>query len=183
MDVSHPFKPVSPQLEFLPISPDIVLLQQQFQDPSRQIIDLLNQDCPLQPSDKINLSNINAACEDLHSIVYDESAKFIRNNSPFLLCGGEHGVGVGYLRALNELNQPFSILQIDAHMDCRQAYFGMHILASMYYSSLSNVSRIAQVGIRDYDPVEIEFQTMKRRHLYHFLMRICIGECFEGILA
>ena len=52
MDVSHPFKLVSPQLDFLPISPEITRLQQQFEYPSRQIIDLLNQDQPLRLNDK-----------------------------------------------------------------------------------------------------------------------------------
>ncbi|MGC6367441.1 MAG: arginase family protein [Candidatus Marinamargulisbacteria bacterium] len=190
MDVSHPFKAVSPQLEFLPILPDITRLQRQFEDPSRQIIDLLNHDRPLRPNDKKNLFNINAACEDLHNIVYNESARLIRNNSPFILCGGEHGVGVGYLRALNELDQPFSILQIDAHMDCRQAYFGYvysHASVMTHYSSLSNVSRIVQVGIRDYDLVEIEFQNHQKTSFIPFFdsdmhRRMFRGESWHDIV-
>jgi agmatinase len=70
------------------------------------------------------------------------------------LIGGEHGVAFGLYKAVAERHPGVGILQIDAHMDLRPAFEGFawsH--ASVMHNvvhDLDGVSRIVQVGIRDY---------------------------------
>ncbi len=70
------------------------------------------------------------------------------------LIGGEHGVSYGLYKAVAEHHPGVGILQIDAHMDLRAAFEGFawsH--ASVMHNvvhDLDGVSRIVQVGIRDY---------------------------------
>jgi agmatinase len=66
---------------------------------------------------------------------------------------------LGLINALGEKYNDFGILQIDAHLDLRNSYEGFtwsH--ASIFNNALKNksVSKLVQVGIRDYCDEEIE---------------------------
>ena len=84
---------------------------------------------------------------------------FSENKIPALL-GGEHSVSLGLIEAVNELNIPFGVLQIDAHADLREAYEGFEQShASIMYNVLkncSNMEKLVQVGIRDIAQSEID---------------------------
>ncbi|MEM7361463.1 MAG: arginase family protein [Bacteroidota bacterium] len=69
------------------------------------------------------------------------------------LVGGEHTCALGLMEACAERYQNFGILQIDAHADLRKGYQGFsYSHASVMYHALqiSEVSRLVQVGLRDY---------------------------------
>ena len=160
LDHSHPFIDQECVLNFRPIDQYIIDLNHQFSDKSHQIIKKLNQSIPLTIDDQDNLFKINEVSEQLNDFVYRSSIDLLSQRS-FLLCGGEHGVGIGYLKALSEKYSNFSILQFDSHMDCRKNYFGYkysHASVVTHYSEIDSVSQITQVGIRDYDLEEVEYQ-------------------------
>ena len=67
--------------------------------------------------------------------------------------GGDHSTPLGLIRALAKKHQDFGILHIDAHCDLRDAYEGFtYSHASIMHNALklSEVSKLTQVGIRDY---------------------------------
>lgn len=69
------------------------------------------------------------------------------------LVGGDHSIPLGYFQCLDDLKEDFGILVIDAHMDLREAYEGFRYShASIFYNALMlrSVSKIVQVGVRDY---------------------------------
>lgn len=74
--------------------------------------------------------------------------------------GGEHSTPLGLIEAIDELNIPFGILQIDAHADLRNSYEGfLQSHASIMYNVVSNcqnLSKLIQVGIRDVAQSEID---------------------------
>lgn len=74
--------------------------------------------------------------------------------------GGEHSTPLGLLEAIDDLGEPFGILQIDAHADLREAYEGFEQShASIMFNALkncSNLQRLVQVGIRDICQDEID---------------------------
>ena len=87
----------------------------------------------------------------------------VKEGKMVALLGGDHSTPLGLLRLLNERYERFGILQIDAHMDLRKAYQGFtYSHASIMYNALKlpGVSRLVQVGIRDYCDEELE--VMKR---------------------
>src|SRR5471030_2695529 len=75
--------------------------------------------------------------------------------------GGDHSVPYGAFQAAAETHGDFGLLHFDAHSDTRVAYEGFtwsH--ASIMYNALENIpqiSKIVQVGIRDYCEQEHEF--------------------------
>ncbi|NMM49857.1 agmatinase family protein [Marinigracilibium pacificum] len=107
------------------------------------------------------LSVINEACDSLRQWVNQRTKYFLEQNKFVGLVGGEHSVPLGFLEALAEKHTSFGILQIDAHMDFRKAYEGFNLShASIFYNVMKYipaVSKIAQVGIRDFCDEEVEF--------------------------
>ncbi len=111
------------------------------------------------------LEEINAACAEQVERVANATAELLDAGKWVGLIGGDHSSPLGYLRSLAERHQSFGILQIDAHMDLRQAYEGFtYSHASIFYNALQlpAVGRLVQVGIRDY--CEEEFNLAKEQN-------------------
>lgn len=74
--------------------------------------------------------------------------------------GGEHSTPLGLIEAIDDLNIPFGILQIDAHADLRDSYEGFQQShASIMFNAVANsknLSKLVQVGIRDLAQSEVE---------------------------
>jgi len=76
------------------------------------------------------------------------------------LVGGDHSIPLAYHQLLAEEETNYGIITIDAHHDMRIAYEGFRYShASIFYNVLKNqnVSKLVQVGIRDYCHQEVEF--------------------------
>jgi agmatinase len=115
-----------------------------------------------QTSDPV-VTNINEASENLNVYVKSATKKWMTEKKLIGLLGGDHSTPLGYLRALSESFDRFGILQIDAHADLRRAYEGFtYSHASIMYNALKipAISRIVQVGVRDYCDEELD--VMKR---------------------
>ena len=105
------------------------------------------------------LKKINEACENLNIYVKSTAQKLMKDGKMVALVGGDHSTPLGLLRLLNERYDKFGILQFDAHMDLRKAYQGFtYSHASFMYNALKlpGVSRLIQVGIRDYCDEELD---------------------------
>lgn len=74
--------------------------------------------------------------------------------------GGDHSTPLGIIEALAEIHDNFGILQLDAHCDLRKAFEGFEYShASIMYNALklSEISKLVQVGIRDYCEEEVSY--------------------------
>jgi agmatinase len=103
------------------------------------------------------LAEINAACSEMVQWVKDHVASLLDQGKIVALLGGDHSTPLGYLEALAERHKSFGILQIDAHADLREAYEGfIYSHASIMYNAIKipQVSKLVQVGIRDYCEAE-----------------------------
>ena len=111
----------------------------------------------------ILLGKINEALESLTIYVKKTIQAYLNEGKMVGLLGGDHSAPLGFIRSLSEKHDRFGILQIDAHADLRKNYEGFaHSHGSIMYNALkiSAVSRLVQVGVRDF--CEEEFQMMKR---------------------
>jgi agmatinase len=109
------------------------------------------------------VSQINEASERLNIYVKSATQKWLAEKKLVGLLGGDHSTPLGYFRALSECYDRFGILQVDAHADLRKAYEGFtYSHASIMYNALKipAISRIVQVGVRDY--CDEELSVMKR---------------------
>lgn len=133
---------------------------------------------------KASLHEINQACEDLKNYVYETSKAILSEGKLIGVVGGEHSVPLGYLQALAERHPNFGILQIDAHMDLRKAYEGFEYShASIFYNALKidAVSKIVQVGVRDFCEEEVHFVKKSQGLINVFYDHEIKKQLFKGI--
>lgn len=107
------------------------------------------------------LNAVNAYSIKLNEWVYAQTKKVIDQKKSVALVGGDHAVPFGAFKAIAEHYSSFGILHIDAHSDTRKAYEGFQFShASIMHNALeqvSQISKLVQVGIRDFCEEEIEY--------------------------
>lgn len=140
------------------INVDIKALSQKSRKKAEQYIDALSEGAN-EEDFKETILEIETACETMISFVEDSCESILAKNKVLGLIGGDHSTPLGFIKALAKKHKSFGILQIDAHMDLRNAYEGFkYSHASIMYNALQmpQVSKLVQVGIRDYCAEEIE---------------------------
>jgi agmatinase len=98
-------------------------------------------------------TTINSECLWLNNWVKNRVLHFLNKNKIVGLIGGDHSTPLGMMQALAEKFGEFTVLQIDAHADLRDAYEGFEFShASIMFNALKikEVKKLVQVGIRDY---------------------------------
>ncbi len=106
-----------------------------------------------------DLDKINKVCRELHTEVKEKALFWMNKGKKVVLLGGDHSTPLGYYEALASKHNDFGILHLDAHMDLRIAYEGFtYSHASIMYNTLQipQVSKIVQVGIRDFCEQEVD---------------------------
>lgn len=109
-----------------------------------------------------DLNEINQACQELNQELENLVLEWQAKGKKVALVGGDHSTPLGYYQALAKSHSSFGILHFDAHMDFRKAYENFtYSHASIMYNTLQlpEISRIVQVGIRDF--CEQEFEVVK----------------------
>jgi agmatinase len=138
------------------------------------------------------LKEVNEGGVLLNNWVYQQTKVLLESGKLVGLLGGDHSIPLGYIKALAEKNGEFGVLQIDAHCDLREGYEGFtYSHASIMYNILKEVpqvSKLVQVGIRDYAQSEWEYiQNNKNRVAVYYdkdiRTRQYEGERFKDIVA
>lgn len=130
----------------------------------------------------IILQNINVLSKKINDWVYGKSIELFEAGKIPVVLGGDHSSPFGLLKAISEKHEDFGVLQIDAHADLRPAYEGFKFShASSMYNLLkfNNVSRLVQVGIRDYCEKENAVMQEDSRIITFFDSKLA-REQFEG---
>lgn len=132
---------------------------------------------------------INRQGAEFHESVYKTSKEILAQNKILGVVGGDHSSPFGAIRALSEkYNKDFTIIHIDAHADLRLAYQGYEYShASIMRNVMEHglVTKLIQIGIRDYCPEEAEYiDSRKDIHTYydrHTKRRLAQGESWLSI--
>ena len=114
---------------------------------------------------------INKDCREVKNYIKDITLGLINKNKIVGVVGGDHSVSLGYLEALAETHKDFGILHIDAHRDLRNAYEGLEYShASIFYNALKieNISKLIQIGIRDYSQEEVKIAEENKNRVIMF---------------
>ena len=112
-----------------------------------------------------DLDKINMVCRELKDEVKERVLYWTKKGKKVVLLGGDHSTPLGYYEALATQHSDFGILHLDAHMDLRIAYEGFtYSHASIMYNALKipQISKIVQVGIRDFCEQEVEVAQQDR---------------------
>ncbi len=120
--------------------------------------------------EKDQVDYINEFCSETHSKVEEVSASLLDLDKIVAIIGGDHSSPLGLIRSLAKRGD-FGILQIDAHMDLRNAYEGFRYShASIMHNALKEkgVSSLTQVGIRDFCKEEEEYIAKSDKPIHVF---------------
>jgi agmatinase len=100
------------------------------------------------------VAEVDALSERMNAWVHGQAARWLSEGRLVGVVGGDHSTPLGAIRAMAERHPGLGILHIDAHADLRAAYEGFRYShASIMWNVLReapDVSRIVQVGVRDY---------------------------------
>jgi agmatinase len=131
-----------------------------------------------------SLKEINEGSLYMNKWVYEQSKELLAQDKLVALLGGDHSTPLGYLKALAEKHGEFGILQIDAHCDLREAYEDFtYSHASIMYNVLKEipeVTKILQVGIRDFGEQEWETIQNSRGRVVTYFDKIIKERQYEG---
>ena len=130
-----------------------------------------------------NLNKINDACANMVDAVKEQTINWLNKGKKVVLLGGDHSTPLGYYQALASKYDNFGILHLDAHMDLRIAYEGFTFShASVMYNALQipEISKIVQVGIRDFCEQEVEVVNESKGRVLVNTDADLKAESFEG---
>jgi agmatinase len=131
-----------------------------------------------------SLKEINEGSLMLNQWVYQQTKALLEKNKLVGLLGGDHSSPLGYYKAIAEAHGSFGILQIDAHCDLRRSYEGFtHSHASIMYNALAEIpqlSRLVQIGIRDYCMEEKEYIEQHPDRITTFYDKVLKEKVYEG---
>jgi len=107
------------------------------------------------------LAAVNAASASVNEFVAHEARAILDRGAIPALLGGDHASPFGLIEELAKRHKGLGVLQIDAHMDLREAFEGFSFShASIYHNVMTRiprVSKLVQVGIRDFGSRERAF--------------------------
>jgi agmatinase len=130
------------------------------------------------------LLEINEGSEFLKDWVYKQTKALINNGKLVGLLGGDHSIGLGFLKALSETAGDFGILHIDAHCDLRKSYMDfVYSHASIMYNvmeEIPQVTKLVQLGIRDYCNEEQDYIEANPHRITPFYDKDIKERMFEG---
>lgn len=129
------------------------------------------------------LAEINFVCKATKEKVKQRVSELFRSGKKVAVLGGDHSTPLGMIEALAERYDAFGILQIDAHLDLREAYEGFEYShASVMFNALKNkqVKKLVQVGIRDYCKSESDLIASEKGRVKVFFDRDMKNALYEG---
>jgi agmatinase len=129
------------------------------------------------------LQQVNTGSELLNAWVKERCLEWMNKGKLVALLGGDHSTPFGMMQALAEKDSSFAILQIDAHADLRKAFEGFtYSHASIMYNALTipQVSKLVQVGIRDFCQEEFELIRNSNGRVQTFFDRDLKHAQYEG---
>lgn len=130
------------------------------------------------------LVEVNEGSLFMNEWVYEQSKELLANGKMVGLVGGDHSTPYGYIKALAEKHGQFGILQLDAHCDLRIAYEGFTFShASVMHNVLTDipeVSRLVQVGVRDFSKVEFDYICNSNHRIVTYFDKEIKERQFEG---
>ncbi|WP_304709084.1 arginase family protein [uncultured Rikenella sp.] len=140
------------------------------------------------PAIAASLEAVNAGSARLNDLVFAQASSFLESGRLVGLVGGDHSTPLGLMRAVAARmageGRDFGMLHIDAHADLRVAYEGFaYSHASIMYNALQlpEVSRLVQVGIRDFCGAEVELAADSQGRVVQFDDYTLARNAFEGL--
>ncbi len=89
--------------------------------------------------------------------IYAQTLELLKANKFPVILGGEHSVTIGAVKAFKENYSNLSVLQLDAHNDMRDIYFGSKLNHGCVARRISEICPIVQIGTRSMSKEEKDY--------------------------
>lgn len=99
----------------------------------------------------------NMTAEDMIEKVCSATQEVLKAGKFPVMLGGEHSVSIGAVKALSQAVQNLSVLQLDAHYDLRNEYFGSRFNHGCVARRISEICPVVEVGTRSMSKEEKDF--------------------------
>jgi agmatinase len=126
---------------------------------------------------------INQGSKELNAWVKSRTEKYLKEGKIVATLGGDHSTPLGLMQALAGKYDSFAIFQLDAHADLRNAFEGFEFShASIMFNAIKipQVSKLVQVGIRDYCEEEVELINNARSKIKTYFDRDIKQNIYSG---
>jgi agmatinase len=151
----------APGIAMLPIPEAILRLDAEARAAALPVIEAGGVDDAASPDLRAALERVNTLSTQLNGWVHAETERWLARDKFVAVLGGDHSVPLGAIAAHAERFPGMGVLHLDAHADLRVAYEGFtYSHASIMYNvcaEVPGVSRIVQVGVRDFGEREARF--------------------------
>lgn len=146
-------RPYQAGIVMLPEDPRLREWNQEARPLARQIIELGGA-IGDTPALHAALERVNELSSRMNAWVQAETATILEQGRIPAVVGGDHSTPFGAIRAAADRHPDLGLLQVDAHMDLRQAYEGFtwsHAsITRNVVDAIPGVTSVVQVGIRDF---------------------------------
>lgn len=171
---------------YQPLNESILSERDELRPKAAKYIDFIENGGVLKsnPEMKSILAEINNRCEELNDWVFRATKEQLDRGKLVGIVGGDHSVPLGFLKALAKKYSDFGVLQIDAHHDLRESYEGFtYSHASIFSNALEigNISKLVQVGIRDYCEEEVAKAKKEGKRVAVFYDQQMKENLFSGV--
>ncbi len=99
----------------------------------------------------------NMTPEDMIEKVCSATQEVLKAGKFPVMLGGEHSVSIGAVKAFSQTVQNLSVLQLDAHYDLRNEYFGSKFNHGCVARRISEIVPVVEVGTRSMSKEEKDF--------------------------
>ena len=167
----------------LPVSPTLKEENEKFRRQAAKCIQMLEDGTTEGKELEKYVLSINEAGKKLTLHIKGQTLKYLQEGKMVALLGGDHSTPLGLIQGLSEIEGSFGILQVDAHADLRESYEGFtYSHASIMHNALKNeaVSKLVQVGIRDYCEEEANFMGQYPERIITYFDQDLKSSIFEG---
>lgn len=154
-----------------PISPDVTMRNQVAKAAVKRIRAMRDKGIPEIQSD---LAFVNESWHKNNAYTHNWATQVLAKGQLPVLIGGDHSTPFGNIKACAEsISEGIGVLHLDAHSDLRESYEGFEgSHASIMHNvvqHIPNVTRLVQVGIRDFCQEEMDFaQTHNPRVVVYY---------------
>lgn len=166
-----------------PISEEILQENNHLRPEIERYLDRLENQPNLAAGFSNLLSKVNEASLNLKKQIKESATRHLNNGKIVCVLGGDHSTPLGLIEALAEEHDEFGILQIDAHMDLRKSYEGFeqsHASIMNNAMLIPQITKLVQVGIRDYCPEELAYVRNANGRIKVFYDEALKAEQFSG---
>lgn len=103
------------------------------------------------------LALAGASPEEMINTVYDSALELLKAGKFPVILGGEHSLSIGCAKAFKEVYPDISVLQLDAHYDLRNEYYGSRFNHGCTARRISEICPLVQTATRSLSKEEKDF--------------------------